>query len=77
MASVAVLWLGAALAQAPGDAAPSSPPVPAPAPATSSAKCQEALVNPISGFAECVKPRGAAVAPPPKRPDAGRDTPEH
>ena len=24
----------------------------------------------MSGFAECVKPRGAPVAPPPKRPDA-------
>jgi hypothetical protein len=37
------------------------------------AKCQEALVNPVSGFAECVKPRGAPVAPPPKRPDAAPD----
>jgi hypothetical protein len=38
------------------------------------AKCREALVNPVSGFAECVKPRGAPVAPPPKRPDAAADT---
>jgi hypothetical protein len=37
-----------------------------------SAPCQEAVVNPVSGFAECVKPRGAPVAPPPRRPDAVR-----
>jgi hypothetical protein len=37
------------------------------------AKCQEALVNPVSGFAVCVKPRGAPVAPSPKRPDAVPD----
>jgi len=34
--------------------------------------CQEAVVSPVSGYAECVKPRGAPVAPPPKRPDAVR-----
>jgi hypothetical protein len=37
---------------------------------SATAKCQEALVNPVSGFAECIKPRGAPVAPPPTRPDA-------
>ncbi|MFI4868406.1 MAG: hypothetical protein ACHQDD_03515 [Steroidobacterales bacterium] len=37
-----------------------------------SAICQEAVVSPVSGYAECVKPRGAPVAPPPKRPDAVR-----
>jgi hypothetical protein len=32
------------------------------------AVCQEAIVNPVSGYAECVRPRGAPVAPPPPRP---------
>jgi hypothetical protein len=31
--------------------------------------CEVAMVNPVSGHAECVKPLGAPVAPPPKRPD--------
>lgn len=30
-------------------------------------ECREATVNPVSGFAECVDPRGAPVAPPPRR----------
>jgi hypothetical protein len=30
--------------------------------------CEEAAVNPISGYAECVRPAGAAVEPPPPRP---------
>jgi hypothetical protein len=29
--------------------------------------CQEAIVNPVSGNAECVRPRGAPVDPPPPR----------
>ncbi len=33
-----------------------------------SAVCLEAVVSPVSGFAECVNPRGAPVAPPPPRP---------
>jgi hypothetical protein len=33
-----------------------------------SAICKEAVVNPVSGFAECVLPRGAPVDPPPPRP---------
>ena len=66
-ATAGVLWLTMAAAQAP------SAPTPPPAPAVATAKCQEAVVNPVSGFAECVKPRGAAVATPPKRPDAVRD----
>jgi len=69
---VSVALLGCAIlsaaAQAPAPvpqtpAAPSAPP-----PAT--AQCKEAVVSPVSGFAECVDPRGAPVAPPPKRPDA-------
>jgi hypothetical protein len=30
--------------------------------------CEEAIVNPISGHAECVRPLGAPVDPPPPRP---------
>ena len=32
------------------------------------AACKVAIVNPISGFAECVRPPGAPVDPPPPRP---------
>jgi hypothetical protein len=39
------------------------------APATAAAVCEEAVVSPVSGYAECVRPRGAPVAPPPPRPD--------
>ena len=34
----------------------------------SSAPCKTAIVNPVSGYAECVDPLGAAVDPPPRRP---------
>jgi Protein of unknown function (DUF2380) len=37
----------------------------APAPAV---LCKEAVVNPVSGYAECVRPAGVPVAPPPPRP---------
>ena len=30
--------------------------------------CEEAVVNPVSGYAECVRPPGAPVDPPPPRP---------
>jgi hypothetical protein len=30
--------------------------------------CEEAIVNPVSGHAECVRPQGAPVDPPPPRP---------
>jgi hypothetical protein len=30
--------------------------------------CKEAIVNPVSGYAECVRPLGAPVDPPPPRP---------
>ena len=33
-----------------------------------SAPCKEAIVNPVSGYAECVRPLGAPVDPPPPRP---------
>jgi hypothetical protein len=69
IAMLSVWSLAAAAADAPGPNAPAGnsgtqPPA---------AKCREAIVNPVSGFAECVKPRGAPVAPPPKRPDAVPD----
>ncbi len=42
------------------------------APETPGAKpaalCKEAIVNPVSGYAECVRPLGAPVDPPPPRP---------
>jgi Protein of unknown function (DUF2380) len=38
--------------------------------ATPPALCKEAVVNPVSGQAECVQPLGAPVAPPPRRPEA-------
>jgi hypothetical protein len=30
------------------------------------AKCKEAVVSPVTGHADCVRPRGAAVDPPPR-----------
>ena len=36
-------------------------------------RCEEAVVNPVTGFAECVKPRGAPVDPPPARPAPTQD----
>jgi len=36
------------------------------APAASTPTCKVAIVNPVSGYAECVEPRGAAVDPPPR-----------
>lgn len=45
---------------APGDEA-KSPPQPG-------ARCEVAVVSSVSGYAECVKPRGAALEPPPPRP---------
>jgi hypothetical protein len=44
--------------------------------------CEAAVVSPVTGYAECVHPRGASVDPPPPRPDepcseiAKRDTEE-
>ncbi len=67
--SAALLGGAIAFAGSPALAVPQTPDAPsAPPPAT--ALCKEAVVSPVSGFAECVDPRGAPVAPPPKRPDA-------
>jgi hypothetical protein len=37
-------------------------------PSAPAALCKEAIVNPVSGYAECVRPLGAPVDPPPPRP---------
>jgi len=37
-------------------------------PLTPTMLCEEAIVNPVSGHAECVRPLGAPVDPPPPRP---------
>jgi hypothetical protein len=37
-------------------------------PSVPAAVCEEAIVNPVSGHAECVRPRGAPVDPAPPRP---------
>jgi len=36
-------------------------------------QCKVAIVNPVSGHAECVEPRGAAVDPPPQRPPPAKE----
>ncbi|MGA2191310.1 MAG: DUF2380 domain-containing protein [Steroidobacteraceae bacterium] len=41
---------------------------PAGEPPAPAALCKEAIVNPVSGYAECVRPLGAPVDPPPPRP---------
>ena len=48
------------IAGAAASAAELSAPKPAP-------RCEVAVVNPVSGYAECVKPRGVPVDPPPKK----------
>lgn len=69
---ICVALLGCAIASAGAPAPATTPPTQATpdAPPPARAQCKEAVVSPVSGFAECVDPRGAPVAPPPKRPDA-------
>jgi len=55
--------LAGALRAADGPPSP-TPPQPEP-PAT----CKEAVVSPVSGYAECVDPRGAPVDPAPQQPN--------
>jgi hypothetical protein len=45
----------------------------APKPASTASHCEEAIVNPVSGNAECVRPAGAPVDPPPPRPPPTRE----
>jgi hypothetical protein len=57
MATLAAVLLLTAVAAAGEDGADKAPGV----------RCEVAVVNPVSNYAECVKPRGAPVDPPPKR----------
>jgi hypothetical protein len=41
-------------------------------PSGTAAVCEEAMVSPVSGHAECVRPLGAPVDPPPPRPSVVR-----
>ena len=54
-----VLTIMAAAGVALGEEPAAVPPVP---------RCEIAVVSPVTGSAECVKPRGAPVDPPPPRP---------
>ena len=81
-AALAVCVLARAAAPAatpsPEDASRDHARAPANATPVTPAVCLEAVVSPVSGFAECVNPRGAPVQPPPPRPQspceaAGRD----
>jgi len=65
-AIASLMLLGTAISGRAGAALSSETPE-ASAPA-SAVLCKEAVVNPVSGHAECVRPPGAPVAPPPPRP---------
>lgn len=45
---------------------PAEQSVPADKSAEAPAKCLKAVVNPVTGFAICLEPRGAPVEPPPR-----------
>ena len=62
--AILVCWASAAMLCAHSGIASASD-IPA---ADQSAPCKVAVVNPVSGHAECVLPRGAPVDPPPPRP---------
>ena len=68
MITTVACWVlaGATLSAQSGTA--SSGDIPETAHAAPSALCKEAIVNPVSGYAECVLPPGAPVDPPPPRP---------
>jgi hypothetical protein len=42
--------------------------------ASTTLQCKVAVVNPVSGHAECVEPRGAVVGLPPPRPPPAKET---
>jgi hypothetical protein len=65
-AIASLVLLGTAISGSAGAALSSETPE-ARAPAAA-VLCKEAVVNPVSGYAECVRPPGAPVAPPPPRP---------
>jgi hypothetical protein len=62
--AILVGWASAVMLSAPSGIASSSD-IPD---ADHSAPCEVAIVNPVSGHAECVRPLGAPVDPPPPRP---------
>ncbi len=66
MAIACLVLLGAATSARSGAAAPGETSEATTTAAT--ALCKEAIVNPVSGHAECVRPPGAPVDPPPPRP---------
>jgi hypothetical protein len=71
LAALIAVSLGAfrlAAADPPAASAPPAPPAAVRTPVAPT--CLEAIVSPVSGFAECVNPRGAPVAAPPPRPAA-------
>ena len=55
---IGIIWLSVAAQAADKDGQSSEAEAPP-------SKCLEALVNPVTGFAFCVNPRGAPVDPPP------------
>jgi hypothetical protein len=60
------LWLPVVVQAAEPSAQPAETPAQPAEKSTVPAKCLEAAVNPVTGFAVCVNPRGAPVeAPPP------------
>ena len=69
------LYFAGAAAQITNDPRPGQFPITAgatetvaqePIPGSASVKCEEAEVNPVTGHAQCVRPRGAPVDPPPQ-----------
>jgi hypothetical protein len=62
--AILVCWASAAMLSAHSDIASSSDI----SEADRAAPCEVAIVNPVSGHAECVRPLGAPVDPPPPRP---------
>ena len=48
-----------------GECAEGAPQTPPEKPAGEPVKCPEAAVNPVTGHAVCINPRGAPVEPPP------------
>jgi len=59
------LWLPLAAQAAEESAQSTEKQAPPSADSTASAKCLEAVVNPVTGYAFCTNPRGAPVEPPP------------
>jgi len=61
----AIAWLPVAAVAAEESTEPADKSPPPAQGSTASAKCLEAVVNPVTGYAFCTNPRGAPVEPPP------------